>query len=67
MSCCNFFWVKPYIDSTTRELRVCNCDSQTVQSEVHVLFECPRSQPKRQKFRNLNYANIDTEVLKIYD
>ena len=68
---------------TPRDLRVCNCDLQTVQSEAHVLIDCPRSRAKRQKFRNLNYANIDTlfeeethlidlcqyifEVLKIYD
>ena len=68
---------------TPRELRVCNCDSQSVQSEIHVLIECPMSRSKRQKFRNLNYTNIVTlfedennvidlcqyifEVLKIYD
>ena len=68
---------------TPRELRVCNSDSQSVQSEIHVLIECPMSRSKRQKFRNLNYTNIVTlfenennvidlcqyifEVLKIYD
>ena len=68
---------------TPRELRVCNCDSETVQSELHVLIDCPKSRSMRLKFRNLNFANVDSlfeeevhlidlcqyifEVLKLYD
>ena len=68
---------------TPRELRVCSCDSQAVQNETHVLIECPRSRSVRQKFRDLNYSNIESifeeenhlldlcqyiyEVLKLYD
>ena len=40
---------------TPRELRVCRCSPIAVQSEVHVIIECPLSQQVRQKFDMLNF------------
>ena len=47
---------------TPRELRVCRCSPIAVQSEVHVLIECPLSQQVRQKFDMLNFTSIESLI-----
>lgn len=67
---------------TPRVLRVCSCNLHSIQSENHVLIDCPISRPKRQKFRNLDFSDLESlfseennllqlcqyvfEVLKLY-
>ena len=45
---------------TAPELRVCNCDSNTVQDEAHVLVNCPLSISCRHKYPNLDFESLSS-------
>ena len=41
-----------------RHLRVCPCDEVTVQSEKHVLLECPMTNTNRSQYPMLNFTDL---------
>ena len=43
---------------TPRHLRVCPCDEVTVQSEKHVLLECPMTDANRLDYPMLNFTDL---------
>ena len=44
---------------TPTELRVCQCDSSSVQTERHALLQCPLTADLRRKFATLNFTNMN--------
>ena len=51
---------------TPRDQRVCQCDSNVVQSEQHVLIECPLTQHCRNRYQMLIFTNV-TDLMKEND
>ena len=45
---------------TAPELRVCSCDSDNVQNELHVLVNCALSLSCRQKYPNLVFESLSS-------
>ena len=48
---------------TPKELRVCSCTSDTIQTEEHVLLHCPLSDQCRQRYPALNFSSM-SELLE---
>ena len=44
---------------TPSQDRVCICDNARIQTEQHVLVECPLTEHLRDKYSVLNYRNVN--------